>query len=77
MGERGSLHYWSPEMVMTKYETWSVYVLSWLDDNRAYLSCLHAEFEENRARSALECQRKHARNDARLLQLLDELKTYV
>jgi hypothetical protein len=67
--------------IRTKYETWSAYVLSWLDDNRAYIDRLHAEFQENLERekkaNALKWQKKQGRNDAHLLQLLDELKAHV
>ena len=67
--------------IRTKYETWSAYVLSWFDDNRAYIDRLHAEFAENFARmkkeNARKCQREHGQNDAHLLQLLDELKAHV
>jgi hypothetical protein len=34
--------------IRTKYDTWSAYVLSFLDDNRAYLTRLHAEAEAYR-----------------------------
>jgi hypothetical protein len=67
--------------IRTKYETLSAYVLSWLDDNRAYIDRLHAEFQENLERekkaNALKWQKKQGRNDAHLLQLLDELKAHV
>jgi hypothetical protein len=60
--------------IRTKYETWSAYVLSWLDDNRAYLTRLHTEQEVIREK---ERQSWSNRNDAHLLQLLDELKAHV
>jgi hypothetical protein len=40
--------------IRTKYETWSAYVLSWLDDNRAYIDRLHEEFAENYERNKKE-----------------------
>jgi hypothetical protein len=78
MGRRGTLQYWSPEMVK-RYETWSAYVLSWLDENQVLLQRLHAEFEERmetkRKQRAEEWARRRG-HAACLPQVLDELKTY-
>ena len=39
----------SPD-IRTKYDTWSAYVLSFLDDNRVYLTRLHTEGDIDRER---------------------------
>ncbi len=43
--QKGTLTSEVSDDIRTKYDTWSAYVLSFLDDNRAYLTRLHTEFE--------------------------------